>query len=190
MLPISRYLGTHGHECRLFSYQSLRRAPGSNARLLARFVDELDADIVHFVAHSFGGIILLHYFQLFDKVKPGRVVMLGTPLRESGFAWHIARNNFMKNSILGKGSESLLGGAPRWKGKRPLAVFAGTQSRGIGRILGAPLDKPNDGTVAVSETETAHCTLHVQVPYSHTGMLFAKSVAASVDEFLCTGNVT
>ena len=62
--------------------------------------------------------------------------------------------------------------------------------KGWGRMLGAGLETPNDGTVAVSETWIDNCTLHIEVPYSHTGMLLSKSVAASVDEFLRTGNIT
>ncbi len=190
MMPISRYLSRHGHECRRFSYQSLRHSPERSAQILARFVDRLDADLVHFVAHSFGGVVLLYYFQWVYTARPGRVVMLGTPLRGSGCARYLAGNNFTKNLTLGESAESLLGNAPKWKGGRPLAIFAGTRSRGVGRMLGVPLDDPNDGTVAVSETKTDNCTLHVQIPYSHTGMLFSRSVAAFVDEFLRTGSIT
>ncbi len=190
MRPISRYLSNHGYECREFSYQSLNRIPQENALLLGRFVDKCDADIVHFVGHSLGGIVLLHYFHIFDTAKPGRVVMLGTPLSGSHVARFMSKNKFMKTSMLGKSANSLLGSVPVWKGTRPLAVFAGTRGKGIGKMLGASLDKPNDGTVAVSETKIHNCTLHIQVPYSHTGMLLAKSVAASVNEFLHTGNIT
>ena len=190
MRPLSRYLSTHGHDCKQFSYNSVRRTPKENALLLGKFVDKLDADIIHFVAHSLGGIILLHYFQLFDTAKPGRVVMLGTPLSGSEVARYLSRVNFIKTNLLGASAKTLLGNIPAWKGTRPLAVFAGTRGKGVGQMLGAPLDQPHDGTVAVSETKIDNCTLHIQVPYSHTGMLLAKSVASSVDEFLRTGNVT
>ena len=92
--------------------------------------------------------------------------------------------------MLGASAKTLLGNVPAWKGTRPLAVFAGTRGKGVGQFLGAPLEKPNDGTVAVSETVIDNCTVHIEVPYSHTGMLLAKPVAASIDEFLRTGNVT
>ena len=190
MKPISRFLSTQGHECKQYSYHSIRRTPKENALILGRFVEQLDADIVHFVGHSYGGIILLHYFEMFNSVKPGRVVMLGTPLTGSSVARYISKNNFIKNSILGNSSKALHGHIPVWKGTRPLAIIAGTQGHGMGQMLGAPLEKPNDGTVAVSETKIENCTLHVQVPYSHIGMLLAKSVAITVDEFLRTGNVT
>lgn len=190
MKPLSRYLESHGHDCRNFSYRSINRTPRENALKLGKFVDQLDADIVHFVGHSLGGILLLHYFQIFDSAKPGRVVMLGTPLGGSGVAHYVSRINFIKTRMLGASAKSLLGNVPAWKSTRPLAIFAGTKGTGLGKILGAPLDKPHDGTVAVSETKIDNCTLHIQVPYSHTGMLLAKSVAAAVDEFLRTGNVS
>ena len=190
MKPLSRYLHAHGHACKQFSYQSIGRSPRQNARLLGEYVDKLDADIIHFVGHSLGGIILLHYFQFYDSAEPGSVVMLGTPLGGSAVARHIAKNNFIKNSLLGKSAKTLLGNLPRWKGARPLAVIAGTRGKGIGKFFGAPLDTPNDGTVAVSETQIDNCSLHIQVPYSHISMLLAKPVAVYVDEFLRTGNIT
>jgi len=172
-----------------YSYKSVRRSPIENAQMLGKFVQQLDADIVHFVAHSYGGLILLHYFQMFDAAaKPGRVVMLGSPLTGSGVAKHLSKNNLLKNNILGAGSKSLLGSAPSWKGTHPLAVIAGTKGYGVGQLLGASLDKPNDGTVAVSETKVSNCTVHIQVPYSHTGLLLSKNVATLVDEFIRTGD--
>ena len=96
MKPLSRYLSAHGHECELFSYRSVSCSPKQNALELGEFVDKLDADIIHFVGHSLGGIILLNYFQIFDAAKPGRVVMLGTPLSGSNIARHISRSNFIK----------------------------------------------------------------------------------------------
>lgn len=188
MKPLSRYLSANGHECYEYSYQSVRRSPKENALMLGKFVQQLDADIVHFVAHSYGGLILLHYFQMFDTAKPGRVVMLGSPLTGSGVARYMAKNNLLKNNMLGASSKSLLGGAPSWKGTHPLAVIAGTKGFGLGQMLGAPLEKPNDGTVAVSETKVSNCNVHIEVPYSHTGLLLSKNVAAVVEEFIRTGD--
>jgi len=188
MKPLTHYLKNHGHECVEYSYQSVRRSPKENALMLGEFVQSLDADIVHFVAHSYGGLILLHYFQLFDTAKPGRVVMMGSPITGSGVARYVSKNKILKNNMLGKSSDTLLGGAPSWKGTHPLAVIAGTKGYGLGQMLGAPLEKPNDGTVAVSETRVSNCTVHLQVPFSHTGLLLSKEVAAVVDEFIRTGD--
>ena len=188
MKPLSRYLSTHGHECVQYSYRSVRRSPKENALMLERYVQQLDADIIHFVAHSYGGLILLHYFQMFDAAKPGRVVMLGSPVTGSTVARYLSKNNFINNNMLGESSTTLLGSAPNWKGTHPLAIIAGTKGYGVGQLLGAPLEKPNDGTVAVSETKLSNCTIHIQVPYSHTGLLLSKNVAALVDEFIRTGD--
>ena len=92
--------------------------------------------------------------------------------------------------LLGASSSSLFGNVPTWNGTRPLAVLAGTRGLGIRQMLGVPLDHPNDGAVAVSETKVKSCTVHRLVPYSHTEMLLVKPVAAMIDEFLRTGNIT
>ena len=132
MRPLSRYLCAHGHECKEFSYQSVSRTPRQNALRLGQFVDTLDADIIHFIGHSLGGIMLLHYFQAFDAAKPGRVVMLGTPIAGSQVARHMSKHKFIKNNMLGASANTLLGNIPAWKGTRPLAIFAGTHGKGLG----------------------------------------------------------
>ncbi len=190
MKPISRYLAQRGHQCLEFSYKSVRRSPAENAKYLAQFVERIDAEIIHFVGHSLGGIVLLHYFQMFEAYKPGRVVMLGSPVAGSAVARFISKSKFIKNNMLGESAKSLLGEIPAWNGNRSLAIIAGTHGTGIGKIMGAPLDQPNDGTVAVSETQLANCNLHVCVPYSHTGMLLAKPVAHAIDEYLRTGSIS
>ena len=127
-----------------------------------------------------------------SSIHSGPVVWscLGPPLKGSGVAHFISRNVVLKHLTLGASSSSLLGNVPAWRGTRPLAVLAGTRGLGIGQMLGAPLERPNDGAVAVSETRVKSCTVHKLIPYSHTGMLLAKPVAAMIDEFLRTGNIT
>lgn len=190
MRPMARHLGHFGHECKRFSYPSLKYSPQLNAQLLGTYTDRLDADVIHFVAHSLGSIVLLHYFQIFDTARPGRVVMLGPPLKGSSVARYLSRNPFFRDVLLGASSSSLFGNVPAWNGTRPLAVLAGTRGLGIRQMLGVPLDRPNDGAVSVSETRVKSCTLHKLIPYSHTEMLLVKPVAAMVDEFLRTGNIS
>jgi hypothetical protein len=119
--------------------------------------------------------------------RPGRVVMLGTPLRGSAVAGGFARY-FFTRPLLGRSIEQgLLGDAPRWKGMRELGVIAGDRGIGIGLLLFGGLEPPHDGTVAINETRSPDVNAHVTVPTSHMGMLYSRTVAALVCGFLKEG---
>ena len=176
-----------GFETYQFRCHTLLRSPKENAARLDEFIKGIDADVVHLVAHSLGGLVVVHLFDLHPMQRPGRVVLLGTPLRGSRLAHRLARW-FFTRPLLGRSiHRGLLGDAPRWKGMRELGMIAGTRGVGVGMLLFGGLDRPNDGTVAVSETRSPEINAHVTVPYSHFGMLFARPVAGLVCNFLTQG---
>lgn len=179
MLPLQRRLRQEGFEAHIFRYHSLIWPPARNARCLNDYLQTLDADIVHLVAHSLGGLVLLHLFNGYPEQRPGRVLMLCSPLQGSHTARRLSRY-FFTRPFLGRSIErGLLGDAPRWKGQRKLIMIAGDRGLGIGRIVGG-LPRPNDGTVSVDETESDAVNLHLRVPYSHFGMLIAHNVQDTV----------
>jgi len=65
-------------------------------------------------------------------------------------------------------------------------MIAGTKSFGLGFFTGG-LERPNDGTVAVSETDHPRLTDRLTLPVTHTGMLYSKTVARQAAEFLRHG---
>lgn len=188
LIPLRRRVSACGYQTHQFRYPSLRRAPRDNALALARFLDTLDADIVHLVAHSLGGILLCHLFAQQYASRPGRVLMLGTPLRGSVVA-HVVWRHHWARWLLGRScAQGLLGDAPRWPAGRELGMIAGNRGIGIGTLLaGRRLPSPNDGTVAMAETEDPAVTDHLEVPYSHFTMLFARPVARAVCHYLQSG---
>src|SRR5688572_6355421 len=70
----------HGFESHRFSYPTVRGSMARTVEDLRRFVDRIDAERVHFVGHSLGGVVLCRYFEQESKPREGRVVMLGSPL--------------------------------------------------------------------------------------------------------------
>jgi ABC-type methionine transport system ATPase subunit len=67
-------------------------------------------------------------------------------------------------------------------------LIAGNRGIGVGTfIMLGKLEKPNDGTVAVSETDVSLLKEHLQAPYSHFGILLARPVAQAVASFLRHG---
>ncbi len=171
-----------------FRYNSLFRTPAQNAAHLDTFLKTLDADIVHLVAHSLGGVVLLHLFDAFPDQHPGRVVMLASPLKGSALA-RVMQNNAFYRPLLGRSTErGVLGDVPRWKGGRDLGVIAGDRGIGMGMLALGGLERPHDGTVRIHETRIAEATAHLIVPHSHFSMLFSAAVARQVCAFLESGH--
>jgi pimeloyl-ACP methyl ester carboxylesterase len=187
MVVLDRRLRRCGFETWRFGYSSVNASPQENAARLQEFVQQIDASVVHFVGHSLGGLVILRLFHEFPQQRPGRVVLLGTPLAGSRIARKLAER-FGGRQLLGRSIEQgLLGDGPSWSGQRELGVVAGTAAVGVGLLLGG-LDEPNDGTVAVRETQIAGVSDHVLVRTSHTGLLFSPAAARQVCHFLETGH--
>jgi pimeloyl-ACP methyl ester carboxylesterase len=188
MTTLRRRLAAEGLECRQFRYPSLTAAPEANAARLNRFLHSIEADVVHLVAHSLGGLVVLHLFDRYPMQRPGRVVMMGTPVNGSRTAACFARSPLTR-WLLGRSiRRGLLGGAPRWKVGRELGMVAGSRGIGIGTLFCRSLDTPNDGTVALGETRAPEINTHLTVPHGHFAMLWSAPVAHAVAAFLKSGD--
>ncbi|MGH8580248.1 MAG: esterase/lipase family protein [Gammaproteobacteria bacterium] len=179
-------LSRAGYLPRRFRYSSVRCSPASVAEQLRRVVQDLDAGKIHFVCHSLGGLIIRHYFALFEDLRHGRIVTLGTPHQGSGVARYLSTFT-LGQTLLGESNRhGVSGDVPAWKGACELGSIAGTRPVGLGRVI-AELRKPNDGTVAVAETHLQGVKDHIALPVSHLGMLVSRQVAMQVVHFLQQG---
>lgn len=175
-----------GYECHNFNYHVWSQPPADLAQRLQQLVETIDAQRIHFVGHSYGGIILLHLFEQFPCITKGRIVLLGCPANGSSVSRRLVRTPLTR-WVLGKGRQrGLLGDAPEWKGWQDLGVIAGTFPLGMGLVAGGP-EGPNDGSVAVSETQLKGASDFITLPVSHSGMLLSPRVAHEVVTFLRTG---
>ncbi len=144
-----------------------------------------EADVVHLVGHSLGGLLALRAC-LADGLPPGRIVCLGSPLRGSAAARGFAAWGKGGEVLLGHNRELLEQGFERWDGPREVGVVAGRIPLGLGAMLGHFAGE-HDGTVAVEETRLAGLTAHRVVEANHIGLLFSQEVAQLVAEFLRHG---
>jgi pimeloyl-ACP methyl ester carboxylesterase len=186
MRPLAARLRTAGFNTCCFSYPSVKKTPAQNARLLHEYTDSLPGDRLHFVAHSLGGIVLMHYFARFQEPRPGRVVLLGSPLRGSAYAEKFHQLSLVRRALGNSTEQGLLGDVPAWQGGRDLGMVAGTRNIGVGNLLGRA-EQTNDGAVFLSETQLPGLTDHISLPVSHTGMLLSARVARQVIHFLKNG---
>ncbi len=172
-----------------FSYPTVRGSMDAAVERLADFVTRIDAERIHFVGHSFGGVVLCRYFQKHPCERPGRVVILGSPLTGSRSARTVAKNALMRRMIGPLVNAELVDDCdPRaWACQNELGIIAGTTAMGLGRIF-TKFDEDFDGTVGVSETKLPGHKAHLALPVSHMGMLANAGVARQVGAFLQTGD--
>jgi len=186
MRPLARRLRRCGYTTYLFSYPSVRQSPGQNAARLNAFLRDIDAPTVHFVAHSLGGLVIARLLSDFSEQRPGRSVLLGSPLGGSLSARRLSRWA-VGRWLLGRSVErGLLGSGPAWPGGREVGVIAGSLGLGAGMLLGG-LGAPGDGAVTLAETDVPEAADRVTVPASHTGLLLSARVARQTCLFLRQG---
>ena len=186
LLRLRNRLSHAGYECHLFNYHVWGKPAAKTAVKLHEFIDKLDAPVVHVVAHSFGGIVVLHMFDQFPFALQGRVVLMASPVNGSAVAKRINANP-MTRWMLGQSVvNGLSGDVPKWKGWQDIGIIAGNFPVGLGLVAGGP-ELPHDGTVSVEETELKGATDAIIVRETHLSMLMSADVARQVTVFLQTG---
>ena len=185
-------------DTRSFTYASVDATVTDNAIALERYLGAIQTDTLHLVGHSLGGLVILKLFELIglaaegavageSLLPPGRIVLLGSPVRGSRSAQRMARLPFGETMLGITAGEALLAGCDRrWSGARDLGVIAGDLPLGAGRLLG-PMRAPNDGTVLVEETDLPGATAQLRLRVSHSGMPYSAEVARQTASFLRLG---
>ncbi|RME34706.1 MAG: alpha/beta hydrolase [Gammaproteobacteria bacterium] len=186
MFLLRRRLERAGYRTLRFHYPSRRMSPPEVAGRLARLVQELGEERVHFVAHSLGGLVLRHLYHDRPQLPPGRAVTLGTPHQGSCVARELARRRPGRWLLGASIRQGLLGDLPPWPASRELGIIAGTLPLGLGRLI-CELPQPNDGAVSLEETHLPGASGHVMVRASHLGLLWSPRCARMCIEFLRFG---
>ena len=187
-------------DVRSFRYSSRAAGLRENARALAMFLARLQTDTLHLVGHSMGGAVILELFEgalaggdaasRSALLPPGRIVLLGSPLRGSRAARNLAQWSIGRRMLGLTAFDALLPDlGRRWAAPRELGVIAGNVPLGLGRVVGR-FDSPSDGTVLVEETHLDGATAHLVLPSTHTGMVYSALVARKVAAFLRDGCFT
>ena len=190
LIPFGQRLKKEGFRVHYFNYNSLLTPPAEAATKLREKIDHLAVEQLHYVAHSLGGLVLMHLFEQFNDLPPGRVVMLGSPIHGSDLAQRLSRSSIFR-PFLGKATQRALSGEnlPEWNNNRDWAMIAGTKPVGVGSLFGG-FEGPNDGTVLVDETRHPAQTAHLCLPYGHLRLLYSLTIPALTAEFLHHGRLT
>ena len=157
-----------------------------HGRMIALLGEE-DAQAVHLVGHSLGGLLALRACHAAAALPPGRIVCLGSPLRGSAAARSFSGWGRGGEVLLGHNRELIEQGLERWDGLREVGMIAGRTPLGLGAMLGH-FEGDHDGTVAVDETRLPGLADHCVVETNHIGLLFSPEVAQLTAGFLHCGH--
>jgi pimeloyl-ACP methyl ester carboxylesterase len=160
-----------GFEAVAISYPSTRDTIEAHAAALETLLNRLeDADMVSFVAHSMGGLVIRQLLAIESswnkRMSLGRVIMIAPPNQGSVVARLL--KNFPPYAFLyGKSGQQLL---PETVCAMPVpdvpvTIIAG--GRGNRRGFNPFLDGDDDGTVKVSETALGSTAAALIVPARH-----------------------
>ncbi len=91
---------------------------------------------MHVVAHSLGGLVACEAFAAHADLPPGRVVLLGFPVRGSRAARAVA-SRWYGAAMLGPLAVAELARERdcAWRSSREVGVIAGSRAVGIGRVF-------------------------------------------------------
>lgn len=187
MLPLSHHLHRRGYQTRLFwHFPWLGTLKSKAARLKDSVSAQSDADVIHFVGHSLGGVIVLKMLAGYVPENLGRTVTMGTPHMGSTAVHHVGQHPFGR-CLVGRALLDACDAAPlALPDQCELGTLAGKRAvHTLAALLGH--DKPNDTMVAEVEARHPSASDHVLLTTSHAGMLLSREVERQVAHFLSTG---
>jgi len=185
MAAMAKRLRARGHIVMVFSYPTRSSGLDGHANELHHFISQAQAEELHLVGHSMGGLVILNMFNRFDDLPPGRVVLMATPVRGSQVVRRLEKLPGQR-IMFGKAAEDLLKGFRQIPDTRQTGMIRGTRALGLGRIVGKH-DEPNDGSVAVSETQLEGLADAIELPVAHSEMLLSSEVVVQVEQFILHG---
>jgi pimeloyl-ACP methyl ester carboxylesterase len=186
MAAMARRLRKRGHRVVVFSYPTRDSKLDGHADDLHAFLTGHGLESLHLVGHSMGGLVILNMLNRYLDLPPGRVVLMGTPVKGSVTAKRMGRWPGQK-FIFGKVRENLFQGFQSTPQGRETGVISGTRPIGLGQLAGKH-DEPNDGTVTVRETKLKGLADSIELTVSHTEMLVSAGIVDQLEHFLQSGN--
>jgi pimeloyl-ACP methyl ester carboxylesterase len=186
MSYLAHALRREGYAAQAFGYRTMREPLEAHLARLANRIAKLEAERVHLVGHSLGGVIVMRYLQRVADRRARRAVLLGSPVSgcraAAGFA-ALAGGELMMGQSLAVWREPV---DVSVDSRFEIGAIAGTRALGLARMV-IRLPEPNDGVVCLDETKFPALRDHLVLPVGHTLMLMSSRVARQTVSFLKTG---
>lgn len=192
MAPLAAFLKRRGYAVANAGYPS-RRAPveilaQSTLPSAVAALQRQRIDVIHFVTHSMGGILLRAYLAETSPAELGRTVMLSPPNQGSELVDRLCPYAWFRllfgpaGCQLGTGTNDLparLGPAAF-----PLGIITGNRPAiGLSRFFPGP----SDGKVSVARAQLPGMADFLVLPYGHALIMRRRPVQEQVVYFLRTG---
>jgi pimeloyl-ACP methyl ester carboxylesterase len=190
MVFLRRRLKRLGYGVRQFHWRSITDGLENNLTRLSRFIAQTEADTLHVVGHSMGGVLTRLLFERAPDARPGRLIAIGSPLTDCWVGRRfVALHPRIGPLLASRSVHDYLAQPidPVWRGQREFGVLAGTYPFGIGTLF-RDLPVPSDGVVLLSETQPQGITDHVTFRLNHFGMLFSRRCVVAIARFLEAGS--
>lgn len=179
-------LRRYGYQTLCVSYPFLSSSPEENSVKLAEAMAQVQTNTVHWAAHSLGGVVWMHFIHSGVQLRPGRTVLLGSPVQGSRVASRLHSKRWLR-PLLGRSVENgLLGGLSLNIGDHSVGLIRGGGWLSLSRLL-IGSKEPSDGVVLHSETLLDRAADMTEVPRSHSAMIFSGLTARKAAEFFACG---
>ena len=185
MAAMAKRLRAHNHHVDVFSYATRGDGLDGHADKLYAFVSANPTAALHLVGHSMGGLVILNMMSRYDDLPPGRVVLMGTPVKGSSVVKRMKKLPVQK-LLFGKVGDDLQSGFEHSPRGRETGMIRGSRALGLGRIVGKR-GETNDGSVTISETQLEGLKDSVDLAVAHSEMLVSAQVLEQVEQFLSSG---
>ncbi|MDA0149570.1 lipase family alpha/beta hydrolase [Vibrio sp. LaRot3] len=182
MQPLSHKLRKFGFDTQVITYNTVAI---EQEKVFSRIDNALsDSQTNILVGHSLGGLIIKKYLasRRPSLQQISHVVTIGSPIKGASIV----------NRIRDLGMDAILGNSPEhglnmhddiWDFEQKLGSIAGTLPLGARALLMMDNSIMSDGTVTVEETKIEGMTDHIQIPSSHTSMIYSSYVPEQIKYF-------
>lgn len=196
MMLLKGRLKNEGYDCINIKYPSTEHPINDLSEMIHNRLENdaryTDADKVHFVGHSMGGLVTRHIMAQNRPDNLGSVVMMGTPNKGSEMANFAANHKFLTrafNFIFGPAGHQLRTDYKHFDNETidyPLGIIASNIS--LNPIANRVFGGSNDSLVSVENTKLEGMKDHIIVPSTHILMPYDPRIITQVSTFLNHGN--
>lgn len=148
-----------------------------------------DAETVHFVTHSMGGVLVRAFLAERPQVHRGRVVMLSPPSQGSEIVDTFATTPLLRSLLGPAGSRLGTGAAGIARQLPPIRFSLGiiTGDRSLNPLTSWLIPGPDDGKVGVDRARLDGAADFLVLPATHTFIMNRLDVAEETAHFLREG---
>ena len=148
-----------------------------------------EAETLHFVAHSMGGVLVRNYLSQRPEVHQGRVVMLSPPSQGSEIIDAFSDSDLLRSMLgpaaLRLGTDST--GMANQLGPVRFSLGVITGNRSLDPVGSWLIPGPDDGKVGVDRAAVEGALDFMVLPATHTFIMNRRDVAEEVVHFLRHG---